>query len=662
MNIDQLITSDLLEKVITPSRDKFGIFKNAYRSYGVDESGEVSFETLKRIERSHAVKLPLAVRSSLIWNSKPTVVSKDSAYKRQADLLTRLLRMEWDSYVRTQDEAKFAGYVPYEKWIEPVVLEGETRWLIRLNRIDPSRARPKEDEKGRFDGIWVKEKKGSTREIPLRKEKSFWFTHYKEKVGGNYAGYSEAEDCYEDFRNYMILKSYMMVALETVAFERMIGWGPWQKPFNPETNTTEEYPGYELLLVQMELLRSFGKLALPSDTDEKGNRKWAVDTIKGEPEMIEICLRVLDVYLDSISRAWMVVPKVSRSPDDRVRTATEITTLFLITEQASELDLKEVKNQASDYWLEDMVKYNVGGGLKKVFSIELNPVSYSKRQSYWKLVETVVEKGWFYGLNFKKLFSDLEIPVEEYEAYDEGEPAKGTKLRNEIEDLLDERQLEGSRLFPSTGLPPTRIAGGRVEKTRPLAEPNDIPRMIHDAELRVDRQSHVDALAEFSNMFIEKANDWLGRVEEDILGELKGVFSEGVVLEDVLSVLYEIEDLPRSVTFALRVKELLAAGIDFGNSQQAREFGEVVPGVSELALQWMESKTEEVIEGFSQKVLSDVANMIDEKFNEGADSVLNTTHSYFEELKIKDIPRIARDLAISAINKGRENCSILIHI
>ena len=252
---------------------------NTFSGMGFYNSSDIPLYTLDCMRRDYQVALGLSMIKFPITQLGYTI---DCADPIQKEFLRFNLDPLWTNIIRDCLKSIDFGFAGFEKvWIRKVIdidpgksarkaYNKDSICLEKLKPIHPMTMSVRVDEKGNFAGI-NQDQNGS--KVILPRNKSMMITNDEEFC--NFFGRSRMVSMYEAWYWKIISTQLFLRYTERCSI-------PPYKIFYPYGITrvgTAQLNNADIATSMGTTISSFGNLAIPSVFDEKGNRKWDVQTL-----------------------------------------------------------------------------------------------------------------------------------------------------------------------------------------------------------------------------------------------------------------------------------------------------------------------------------------------------------------------------------------------
>lgn len=357
------------------------VYNAAYSRLGYYQTSDIPISVLDTMRRDSQVALAMAIIKYPITTLNFTVNCDNPTIKAFVDYN---LRNKWSRFLRDALLALDYGFNGFEKvWntkrisIDPGKnqrkIENEKFIVLeKLKPIHPNTLQLRLDSLNNFSGLV---QTGSGRDVTLSTQKSMMFTYQLEY--GNYFGRSRMVPAYEPWYWKIIATQFFLRWMERRSIPPYIVSYP-----TGMTNSTggTQYSNSALALKLAQAIGAYGNVTLPSTSDDKGNKKWDISTIKGDSSQnLTLDTVVESVFNIGILRGMLV-------PDQKALGALDpsvASDLFLSTLEDIVVDIEAMVNREL---VAPLVAWNFPKKDIVACTVNIDDIDFEKRQEMRKIL------------------------------------------------------------------------------------------------------------------------------------------------------------------------------------------------------------------------------------------------------------------------------------
>jgi hypothetical protein len=394
---------------------------NAIYNGGLYTSADIPLNVLDMMRRDSQIALGMAIVKFPITKLRFTINCKNPLIK---EFVKYNLENKWATIVKDSLKALDFGFVAFEKvWKHQVltidpgknqrkIRGGRFLTLSKLKPLHPSTVSVRVDNKGNFAGL---NQNSMGKNIELPRNKSMMITNDEEF--GNYFGRSRLVSAYEAWYWKQISTQFLLRYTERFSIP------PYKITFPPGitrfANGTQ-LDNAEIAMNMATAISSYGNVAVPFAVDDKGNRKWNIESM----DQGRLNVKPSDLvgfWNANILRGLLIPDKESLDAMDP-DTASEVylSTLESIVRQIEEkINLEVIKPLV--YWNFDLPE-------REDCTINIDDIDFKKRSETRKLMSKLVDlsatflkqKG---GLPYdiwpdmQKIYENLDVPFKDIKIF-----------------------------------------------------------------------------------------------------------------------------------------------------------------------------------------------------------------------------------------------------
>lgn len=357
---------------------------NGYNQIGYFRSSDIPLHVLDVMRRDSMVALGMAIVKFPIDQLKYTINCKNPQIK---EFVRWNIQDKWNKFVEDCLLAMDFGFTPFEKvWaparlnIDPGLSSRKIRdrdfiVLKKVKAIHPCTIRVRVDDKNNFQGI-NQDQNGM--DIKLSREKSMIVTYTDEY--GNFFGKSRMVPAYESWYWKQISTQFLLRYTERGAI-------PPYKVFFPvgitRFNNNTRMDNAEIAMNMATAISSYGNIAVPSNADDKGNRKWDVEAIN--PGRLNMKPSEMTALWDmGIMRGLLILDKITAGGIDS-ETASSV---FLSTLSPM---VKEIETKINSEIITPLVNWNFSEQERTECTLNIDDIDFEKRKEMRKLMSKMVD-------------------------------------------------------------------------------------------------------------------------------------------------------------------------------------------------------------------------------------------------------------------------------
>ena len=394
------------------------------KSYNPDD---VSINTYMLMRMDAQIQIGLKVIKLPIKAMKWWVVSQDENIKA---FIHYNLRIVWQQMMSAILNALDFGWSATEKiWeVQDVDIQrregediitaykGKAILLKKLKDADPMQVTILADSNGDFAGF---EQSGSvaggTATVPA--EKSFIYTN--EKEFGNLYGKSLLRYSYDYWYWATLMYQFINRYFERRGTPPVLARAPGGR-----TNLNDGTVLDNLVLAQRagESLTESSVVALPSNTDEKGMRKWDLEYMKDD-QRADMFMRYIE-HLNAMKLRGLFVPERMIVQDTEMGAKAVASTHLDVFLMGLEGLTKDIIDHINKYIIPQLIKYNFGEDAPKAY-LETSGLSTESKNMLKQIIITAMKQGnGNIPLDMVKALEELNLPIGKF----------GSNTDNKVED------------------------------------------------------------------------------------------------------------------------------------------------------------------------------------------------------------------------------------
>ena len=291
-----------------------------------------------------------------------------------------------------------------EKGKSVTAYKGSAVLLKQLKDPDPVTLTIVVDEKGDFNGF--KQQTSSKGEIDVPPEKSFVFTN--EKEFGNLYGKSLLMYAYDFWYWAILMYQFLNRYYERRGTPPTIARAPVGRT---ELSSGGEADNLELAQTAGESLTESSVVALPSNTDEKGNYKWDL-TYMNEDQRADMFLRYIE-HLNAMKLRALFVPERMVVQDGEMGARAVAKTHLSVFLMGLEGLIEDIVDHINKYIVPQLVKYNFGDDTPPVY-IETSGLRIDSKNLLKQIIISIIKRGDVQiPVDMIKALEELDLPIQE---------------------------------------------------------------------------------------------------------------------------------------------------------------------------------------------------------------------------------------------------------
>lgn len=391
---------------------------NGYTGLGLYTSANIPLHVLDIMRRDSQMALGMAIVKYPISNLGYTLNCKNPTIKK---FIKENLDNKWATILKDSLKAMDFGFTGFEKvWkyatlsFDPGLSARKVRdrdfiVLQKLKPIHPVTMTARTDTKGNFAGI-NQDRTGENTQLP--RNKSMIITNDEEF--GNFFGKSRMIPAYEPWYWKQISVQFFLRYIERFSIPPYaISFPPGQTRFAGGV----QMDNAKIATNMGAALGSYGNVAVPSTTDDKGNRKWSIDPIQ-QPKLN---MKPQDIigFWDIMMLRGLLIPDVEAISGLSSRDAAISSSVFLST--LGEM-VKQIQEKVNKEVVAPLVAWNFTEEEREECTLNIDDIDFNKHVEMRKLFSKILDLSASYaknmgGLPFKqfpdmgKILEMLDIPA-----------------------------------------------------------------------------------------------------------------------------------------------------------------------------------------------------------------------------------------------------------
>jgi len=397
---------------------------NGYSGLGLYTSSNIPLHVLDIMRRDSQMALGMAIVKFPISNLGFTINCKNPVIKK---FIKDNLDNKWSSILKDCLKAFDFGFAGFEKvWKyatlsfdpglnKPKVRDRDFVILQKLKPIHPNTMRARTDDLGNFAGI---NQGRSGENIKLPRNKSMIVTNDEEF--GNFFGKSRMVPAYEPWYWKQISVQFFLRYIERFSIPPYaIGFPPGQTRFANGV----QMDNAQIATNMGTALGSYGNVAVPTTTDDKGNRKWSIEAVQ-QPKLN---MKPQDIigFWDMMILRGLLIPDVDTiaglsSRDSAISSSVYLSTLSEMVKQIEEKVNKEI--------VQPLLIWNFTEDELTECTLNVEDIDFNKAVEMRKLFSKILDLSASYAKNLgglpfegfpdmRKILEKLDIPAAKIGVY-----------------------------------------------------------------------------------------------------------------------------------------------------------------------------------------------------------------------------------------------------